>query len=230
MRYAAVSLVLLLSCLCLACAPKSVPAPTATPTNQQRVQDILSRLDAPWAAHDWDTAITLLRTARTYNPNSQLLADKLYAAYYNAGKQLEASGDCHGAETAYFEALGVEPNGVEAKGAIRALSCITFGPPQPPVAFPPAASSVQFVFVQGGSPGDTASTSVQTAPAVRCDIVYVTPSGTVGQAKGLTGAVADDSGRAWWSWVIAKDSLPGTGTITVYCNGGTATANITILP
>ena len=94
---------------------------------------------------------------------------------------------------------------------------------------PDVQPHVEFVSVAGGRPGEPASATVQTIPGVSCMIRYVTALGTVARrTKGLVPAVADPEGRASWSWVIASNATPGTGTVTVMCVGKSASAPIQI--
>lgn len=97
--------------------------------------------------------------------------------------------------------------------------------PAPPA---PSASGVTFTSVRGGRPGGTAAVSVQTAPFASCTIEYITPAGTRSVAQGLVPRTADAQGRASWSWVIGTATRPGTGTVTVTCNGVSARTGITI--
>jgi len=50
----------------------------------------------------------------------------------------------------------------------------------------------------------------------------------VASGVGLGPAVADTSGRAAWSWNIGPSTKPGTGTVTVTCNGVGISSPITI--
>jgi hypothetical protein len=69
---------------------------------------------------------------------------------------------------------------------------------------------------------------VQTIPGASCSIVYVTPAGTVSEAQGLGNKTAGENGRVSWSWKIGSNTRPGTGRVTVTCNGISATAQIQI--
>ncbi len=95
-------------------------------------------------------------------------------------------------------------------------------------AIAPATSGVTFTSVQGAKPGNVATVMVQTAPSASCSIGYVTPKGTQSEAAGLVPKTADASGNVSWSWLIGGNTTPGTGRVTVTCNGMSATTNITI--
>jgi len=97
-----------------------------------------------------------------------------------------------------------------------------------PVAAPAPSAGVSFVSVVGTSPGRVASVTVQTAPGASCSIVYVTPRGTVSVAQGLSPKTADASGRVSWAWLIGTRTYSGTGSVTVTCNGVSASAGIGI--
>ena len=104
------------------------------------------------------------------------------------------------------------------------------GAPGAPVTTPPPSqqTGVTFVSVVGGPPGGTASVTVQTSPGAQCSITYVTPAGTVSQAQGLEQKTADASGQVSWQWKIGSNTRPGTGTVTVTCNGVQASTSIQI--
>lgn len=87
---------------------------------------------------------------------------------------------------------------------------------------------VSFVSVQGAPAGGTAEVFVQTTPNASCSIQYLTPHGTPSQAGGLVSKMADSNGRVGWSWVIGTDTIPGTGWVTVSCNGASATTPIQV--
>ena len=83
--------------------------------------------------------------------------------------------------------------------------------------------------VQGVSPGNHASAHVQTLAGVTCFIMYTTPSGRNSTAAGLISQTTDSSGQASWTWLISGDTIRGTGSVTVACNGlGSVTKPITI--
>jgi len=89
-------------------------------------------------------------------------------------------------------------------------------------------TTVTFVKVQGASPGHYATVTVETTPNAKCSIVYTTPSGRTSTAAGLDDETSDGKGEASWTWLIGGRTNPGTGTITVTCNGVSATSDISI--
>lgn len=100
--------------------------------------------------------------------------------------------------------------------------------PAPTPAPPAQATSVTFVAVQGGRPGQSASVTVQTSPKAQCSITYYVPSGRVSTAQGLENKTAGSNGRVSWSWKIGTNTKPGTGSVEVTCNGVSASAPIQI--
>jgi len=94
--------------------------------------------------------------------------------------------------------------------------------PDQPVA------TVNFVSVSGARPGERASATIQTTAGARCSIAYKEPSGRRSTAAGLRDKTADANGKVTWTWLIGSRANPGTGTITVTCDGSTATTNISI--
>jgi len=79
-----------------------------------------------------------------------------------------------------------------------------------------------FDAVQGVPRSQRARVAVQTIPptaALRCEIVYYTPSGNKSEAAGLEPTQTNGQGRASWSWVITRQTLPGRGKVHVTCEG-----------
>jgi hypothetical protein len=110
-----------------------------------------------------------------------------------------------------------------------------------PLALPPIAVQAQdtqpvtqpaakltFLTVDGASPGHHASVTVQATPNAECSIVYTTPSGRTSKAAGLEPKTADIDGKVSWIWLIGGRTAPGTGHVTVTCNGDSAETDITI--
>jgi hypothetical protein len=89
-------------------------------------------------------------------------------------------------------------------------------------------NGVSFLDVQGASPGHEASVTVQATPNTDCSIVYITPSGRASRARGLDDKTSDSGGKVSWSWLIGGNTKRGTGTVTVTCDGKSATAQIDI--
>jgi hypothetical protein len=85
-----------------------------------------------------------------------------------------------------------------------------------------------FVTVRGASPGGNASVTIHAEPGATCSIIYTTPAGTKSNASGLSSKTADAQGVVSWTWLIGPNTKPGTGTITVECNGKSASTDIVI--
>jgi len=68
-------------------------------------------------------------------------------------------------------------------------------------------------------PGGTVSVSAEAAPGARCGIEVRLPSGALSHAPGLEPRSADAAGQVSWSWQLGLSTRPGTGAITVACNG-----------
>ena len=109
--------------------------------------------------------------------------------------------------------------------------CATATPTARPTAAPTAHAAlmgVTFGSVQGGSPGSDAAVSVLTAAEALCSISCVDPAGTNSSAQRLAGQRASRTGAASWSWKTDGNASPGTGLVTVTCNGASATTSIPI--
>lgn len=95
-----------------------------------------------------------------------------------------------------------------------------------PTALPGAPSVVSIT-----SPikrGLDATIAIRTTPGASCSISYRTPAGTLSQASGLFQKTADSGGNASWTWTIGGSTNPGTGSVTVTCNGLSVTTPIVI--
>ena len=118
-------------------------------------------------------------------------------------------------------------------GAVAVTTFLQGGQPvtQPHAQSPAASASangITFVTVDGASPGSYAHVTVRTTPGVECSIRYVTPHGTISSAKGLDCQTSDSNGKSAWTWKIGSHTQPGTGNVTVTCNGTSATTSIDI--
>ena len=101
-------------------------------------------------------------------------------------------------------------------------------PTPTPIPTNPPSTGVTFLQVTGGPPGANAYVKVQTAANASCSISYVTPIGNPSNAQGLVSKTADGTGIVDWTWKISPGTTPGTGTVTVTCNGVSASTGITI--
>ena len=63
--------------------------------------------------------------------------------------------------------------------------------------------------------GTYATLRALTSPGASCTISVVLPSGATSGAAGLSPKVADADGMASWTWLVAGNTLPGMGSITV---------------
>lgn len=103
-------------------------------------------------------------------------------------------------------------------------------PQQPPQPAPPAspARSVTLSVTSPVSRGGRATAQAQAWAGASCDITYVTPSGSTSTAQGLGPKTAGPDGTVSWTWVIGSSTRPGTGSVTVVCDGAQARASIVI--
>lgn len=104
----------------------------------------------------------------------------------------------------------------------------TAAPTAAPAPMPGPAHGVQITSLTGARPGGTATAVVQTTPGASCSIGYRTPAGTSSTAQGLSSRSADTNGTVSWTWNIGPSTRPGTGTVTVTCNGESTSSPIQI--
>jgi formylglycine-generating enzyme required for sulfatase activity len=132
-----------------------------TPT----VEQLERSLHESWAAEDWGKVIGLIEQILAVNPGNADMAEKLYAAHVNYGRQLVEEGSLDQAKTEFTRALEVKPDGGEAAAELSALAGETSGQPpttlaptatfQPPTATPfppapPAAAGVGMIAIPAG--------------------------------------------------------------------------------
>ncbi len=102
-------------------------------------------------------------------------------------------------------------------------------PTAPPPTQPPAVGVSITSITSPVYRGSNATLVAQTSPATNCTIRYTTPAGNPSKAAGLTPKTADANGSVSWTWKIDANTTPGTGTVTVTCNGQSASVNIVIV-
>lgn len=88
--------------------------------------------------------------------------------------------------------------------------------------------SIEIIAVRGGKPNARADATVRAAPNAVCSISFITPDGSEGEDPGLVEKTATGNGRVSWSWRLAADLTPGTGTVTFTCDGESIEAPIEI--
>ena len=102
-------------------------------------------------------------------------------------------------------------------------------PATQPTTQPGQEKQIIFVKVKHGKPNGTASVTVKAWPNAKCSIVYHTPSGVVSHASGLQDENTDADGKVTWTWNIGRTTKTGTGSVTVTCEGQSATSEIKIM-
>lgn len=88
--------------------------------------------------------------------------------------------------------------------------------------------SIEILAARGGKPNARADTTVRTSPNATCSISFITPDGDEAEDPGLVEKTASGNGRVSWSWRLAADLTPGTGTVSVTCNDVTVEEPIEI--
>ncbi len=124
----------------------AVPLPLLTPTPVNPADALVAQLDAPWAAGDWPTVITLIEQIVAINPDYPDMRTKLYAAYVNYGYQLAQDGQAEAARAAFAQAVVLQPDGAEALAGLQSVT----DPPPDPVDPPDPASGPQTYTVSRG--------------------------------------------------------------------------------
>ena len=76
--------------------------------------------------------------------------------------------------------------------------------------------------------GAMASLRAQSLPNLSCAIAYTNPGKQQSIADGLVTKSTDASGAVSWSWVIAPNTQPGTGSVAVSCGTQATSADLVI--
>lgn len=97
------------------------PTITSTPTESQVVSSVLTEIETPWGRGDWDAVIARLAPLQTRYPSNSVLKDKLYVAYLQKGRALEAVEQPVEARKPYAAAGQVDPGRSEARGRLQAI-------------------------------------------------------------------------------------------------------------
>jgi tetratricopeptide (TPR) repeat protein len=78
-------------------------------------------LDSAWAAGDWKEAIDLIFQLADVAPEARDWRETLYQAYVNYGRQLLEQGATSEARVQFELALGIKPEGEEARVALERI-------------------------------------------------------------------------------------------------------------
>lgn len=146
------------------------PAPSLTPPPQNDTNILIASLDAPWAAQDWPTVITLLEQIVTLAPDNTEMKTKLYAAYVNYGYRLAGEQNFTQAQTIFVRALTIFPDGAEA---LAGLQTVTNPAGTAPTTTPTIhiVKSGETLFLIGQRYGVTAA-ALRTANGLSTNTIY----------------------------------------------------------
>ncbi|MCP5099242.1 MAG: LysM peptidoglycan-binding domain-containing protein [Chloroflexi bacterium] len=101
---------------------------TVQPTESLNADNLFAQIDDPWTLEDWPTVISILEQLLILDPTFPEVNEKLYAAYVNYGHQLSGNGNKSGAQSAFENALAIQPDGGEAQLGLNALLEVTSTP------------------------------------------------------------------------------------------------------
>jgi nucleoid-associated protein YgaU len=136
-----------------AAAPAAAPAEPAKSPEEVETEQLWGQIDQAWAVNDFQQVTILLDRLRSVDPQEDALIDeKLAAAQFNYGGQVERGGDLQKALYLYQEAKRRNPNLGEADFAIERVQALLAAPPAAAPAAPPAADQAEqrTYTVQGG--------------------------------------------------------------------------------
>ena len=117
----------------------------------------------------------------------------------------------------------------ETRGGAPAGTAKSTAGGQAPPPQPAPAAGLQFLRVQGGSPGGPASVTVQAAPGATCTLSF--DSSTAARritSVNLGPQSVGPSGTATWTWTIDGATVPGSHRVTLSCGGATISSPIQI--
>jgi nucleoid-associated protein YgaU len=127
------------------------PAPEPVKSEEELLEERLwAETEQAWAQGDFETVTQRLDALKALEPEDAAAIDeKIAAAQYNSGAQVEGSGDLQRALFLYQEALRRNPNLGEAVFAIERVQA-ALAPTPPPAENAPEAPSEQTYTVQEG--------------------------------------------------------------------------------
>jgi LysM repeat protein len=143
--------------------------PTATLTDEERLEELEEQLDTAWNELNWEEALRIIDEIMAIDPDYDDIEDKKYDAHIGYGYQLFNAGDCSGALAQFRAALELQPDGEEALLGLELLDryCAT---PLPPTATPTGGPTL----VPTGTPGPGAT---ETPQAITSPITYTVQPG-----------------------------------------------------
>jgi hypothetical protein len=90
------------------------------------------------------------------------------------------------------------------------------------------ATDLQFLSVQGNTPGQSVTVTVQSHEGASCSIEYVTPTRTRSTAAGLGPQTVGPPGTVTWSFVLDAAIKTGNGTVMVTCDRASISRTIAL--
>ncbi len=122
-------------------APSTVVA-QAAPDEETAWRELLARLDLVWGV-DWPASIGLLQAFHSQYPTRTAATDKLYAALVEYGRTLHDAGAATAAAEAFDQALRLQPQRMEARAELAALTppATAMPEPMPDAAAPPVSAA-----------------------------------------------------------------------------------------
>ena len=129
--------------------PEEGATPTATLSQEDRLQQLSDELDVAWNAQDWPEVLRIIDEMMVINADYDDIRNKKYDAHVAYGYQLMTEGKCTESLAQFRAALALKPDGQEALTALELLTryCATPIPgtptstPAPPTTATPVAVS-----------------------------------------------------------------------------------------
>ena len=116
------------------------------------------------------------------------------------------------------------------QASASATSAATQPPPTPiPATATTAATGTRIISITTPiKRGNQAVVAAKTTPGDACTVTFQAPGGATIEVAGLGPKAASAAGDVSWIWRIASDTMPGTGVVSVTCNGRSATVSMVI--
>jgi hypothetical protein len=122
---------------------------------------------------------------------------------------------------------GADPNAAAQTAPTRGAA----GNAKPSAGGPPPTQTtpdMQFLSVQGNTPGQSVSVTVQAREGASCSIEYVTPMRTRSTAAGLGPQTVGASRTVTWSFMLDAAIKSGNGTVMITCDQASISRTIAI--
>ncbi|MBV8718147.1 MAG: PASTA domain-containing protein [Chloroflexi bacterium] len=193
-------------------SPSLATGAQPTPDEDAAWRDLLGRLDLLWTG-DLQSAITLLQAFHSQYPTRVEATDKLYAALVEYGKKLRSAGDLSSAADVFNQAIKLQPQRIEARTELAAMTppateapAPTVPPAPAPAPPPPAAAAPAPAPAAAAAAPAPAPSQPAPAPAV-CDVQSVDNACPLADGTHVDQVIGAPDGRQYYWFGVPQPGM-----------------------